>query len=322
MHLHFSPQSSLSSAIVSIGLTLCLAASPALGSPSDAGEHTAATGDARVAKQALSRHEHSLPAMFHHGFVNIRISVNGRPEAWMILDTGSTESMIDTAYANTIGLKVTPSEDSAATFGTTKSDTFNTDPVHLRVGGEPERVVLFQAITLGGMMGPDGTPAAGLLGRTFLEGKSIVIDYKREEVYFETAPQPADHRDVAMSLKTGIPIIKLKIADQLVDSLIDTGGTYGVIITPATAKELGIERLMSEAKPAHTFGHGGEQHIVVGKAPPFSIGDLAVHDLSAAYTTFGTATDTIGAGVSLGIVFLKKYKVTLNYVANTVRFEP
>ena len=57
-------------------------------------------------------------------------------------------------------------------------------------------------------------------------------------------------------------------------------------------------------------------------APPFSIGELAVHDLNAAYTTFGTATDTIGAGVSLGIGFLKKYKVTLNYVTNTVRFEP
>lgn len=151
-----------------------------------------------------------------------------------------------------------------------------------------------------------------------------MIDYKCEEVYFETPPRPTDHRDIAMTLKTGVdvPIIKLKIANQLVDSLIDTGGTYGIIITPAAARELGIENLMADAKPAGTFGHGGEQHLVIGKAPPFSIGELAVHDLTAAYTSFGTATDTIGAGVSLGIGFLKKYKVTMNYVANTVRFEP
>jgi predicted aspartyl protease len=283
MHRHLSHKPPISFAIASIGLTLCLAASLVLGSPADADELTAAKGDASVTKQALSQHEHSLPAMFRNGFVYIKISINGHPEAWMILDTGSSESMIDTAYANAIGLKLTLSEDSAATFGTTKSETFNTDTVHLRVGVEPEKVVFFQSITLDGMMGPDGTPAAGLLGRTFLEGESIVIDYKREEVYFETTPQPSDHRDVIMTLKAGIPTIKLKIANQLVDSLIDTGGTYGVTITPITAKELGIENLMADAKPAHTFGHGGEQHIVIGKAPPFSIGDLAVHDLSASW---------------------------------------
>lgn len=259
--------------------------------------------------------------MFHNGFVYIKVTVNDHPDAWMILDSGSTESIIDTAYANTIGLKLTPSAEAQETFGPMKVDTFDTDTVRLRVGGEAERVVLFQSISLGGMMGPDGTAAAGLLGRTFLEGKSIAIDYKREEVYFEKTPQPVDHRDVAMTRKTGIPIIKLKIANQLVDSLIDTGGAYGMIITPMTVKVLGIEGLMADAKPASTFGHGGEQPIVIGKAPPFSIGDLTVHDLSAAFTNFGTATDTIGAGVSLGVGFLKKYKVTLNYVADTVRFE-
>jgi predicted aspartyl protease len=262
--------------------------------------------------------------MFHKGLVYIQVSINGHPGVWMILDSGSTDSIIDTAYANDIGLKLTPSPKEQGTFGTNKTDTFDTDTVHLGVGAEPERVVYFQSFTLGGMMGPNGIPAAGLLGHSFLVGKSIVIDYKNAEVYFETTPQQADPRDVAMTLKTGVevPVIKLKIANKLVDSLIDTGGTYGIIITPTTAKELGIEHLMAEGKSANASGHGGEQHIVTGKAPPFSIGNLTVNDLNAAYTTFGTATEEIGTGVSLGIGFLKKYKVTLNYVANTVRFEP
>lgn len=323
MHRYLSRKSAISLTIASMGVTLCLAASPAFGSSIETGEHTAATGDASISKQVLSLHEHTLPSMFHKGFVYIKVSVNSHPDVWMILDTGSTESIIDTAYANAIGLKLTPSAKAQETFGTTKADSFETDTVHLRVGAELEKVVLFQSIALG-MMGPEGAPAAGMLGHTFLEGKSIVIDYKSEEVYFETTPQPTDHRDVAMTIKAGIgiPVIKLKIANQLVDSLIDTGGTYDMIMTPMKAKELGVESLIADAKPAGTFGHGGEQHIVIGKAPPFSIGDLTVHDLSAAFTTFGTATDTIGADVSLGIGFLKKYKLTLNYVANTVRFEP
>jgi predicted aspartyl protease len=298
----------------------CLTASPAFSAPVDASEHTATAGGRSAINQAVS--ERRLPSRFQNGFVYINTAVNGHADAWMILDTGSTVSLIDTAYAKAIGLKLTPSADAQETFGTMKTETFDTDAVRLRVGSEVETLVSFQSITLGGMKGPDGPIAAGLLGHTFLDGKSIVLDYKREEVYFETVPQPADDRDIAMTLKTGIPVIKLKIANQSVDSLIDTGGSYGMIITPDTAKALGIESLMADAKPVGTVGHGGEQHIVVGKAPPFSIGNLAVHDLSAAFTTFGTATDSIGAGVSLGIGFLKKYRVTLNYVANAVRLEP
>ena len=150
----------------------------------------------------------------------------------------------------------------------------------------------------------------------------IAIDYRKQEVYFEDAPAQGDPRDIAMTLVDGIPSIKLKMANQSIDALIDSGGSYGMIITPATAKALGIEDRMADAKPAATVGHGGDQHIVVGKAPPFSVGDLTVRDMSAAYTTFGTATEKIGAGMSLGTGFLRKYKVTLNYPANTVRFEP
>ncbi|MDR3527697.1 MAG: pepsin/retropepsin-like aspartic protease family protein [Rhizomicrobium sp.] len=321
MQQQYSRHFSLSLVIAAITITLCLEASAVFGAPIDLGEHSA-TGDASVAKPALSRHAHTLPTKFHNGLVYIKVSVDGHPGAWMILDSGSTESIIDTEYADAIGLKLTPSADAPETFGSMKAATFDTDKAALRVGEEKESALSFQSISLGGMMGPDGTPAVGLLGRTFLEGKVIVIDYKHEDVYFETMPQPADSRDIAMTLKTGIPIIKLKMANQLVDSLIDTGGTYGMIVTPITAKSLGIERYMADAKPADTVGHGGEQHIVVGKAPPFEIGDLAVQDVNAAYTTFGTATDTIGAGVSLGVGFLQNYRLTLNYVANTVRFEP
>lgn len=261
-----------------------------------------------------------LPSMFQKGLVYLKISVNDQPDAWMLLDTGTTESIIDTDYAKSIGIKLTASAEQQTTFGTTKPATFDTGAIHVRAGSEPAKTVLFQSIGMDGMRGPDGMPVAGMLGRTFLEGKSIVIDYLREEVYFET-PQPASRGDVAMALDTGIPIIQLTMSGQQVDALIDTGGTYGIIITPAMAKSLGIEALMAEAKPAPTMGHGGAQAIVIGKAPPFSIGGLAVPELKAAYTTFGTATDTIGAGISLGVGFLKKYKVTLNYVTKTVRFD-
>lgn len=287
-----------------------------------AGLASAAPAEVHPPMAAMSAHRYPLPSVFRKGLVYLKTSVNGHADAWMILDTGTTDSMIDTDYAQAIGLKLTEKADGAEGFGDMKTATFSTDTVRLQVGTAPAGVVFFESIRLAGMMAPDGMPVAGLLGHSFLEGKTIVIDYQHEAVYIDSEPQAADPRDVAMTLKNGIPIIKLTIAGQKVNALIDSGGTYGMIITPATAKELGIESLMAAAKPVATAGHGGQQHASEGQAPPFSIGKLPVPELNAAYTTFGTATDTIGAGVSMGIGFLKKYKVTLNYPANTIRFEP
>jgi predicted aspartyl protease len=325
MLINFSKKSLMSMVISSVGTSLALTTALAIGATTiDEKNSKSATWYESPSEPAGNQHEHTLPSMFHKGFVYIKVAINGHPGAWMILDTGSTNSIIDKSYADSIGLKLTPSTESQETFGTVKTETFETEKIHLSVGSEQNRDVFFQSFSLGGMMGPNGLPAAGMLGHTFLDGKSIVIDYKASEVYFENLPSPSDLRDVPMTIKVGvgIPGIKLKIDNHMIDSLIDTGGTYGMIITPDTAKELGIENLMNEAKPANTVGHGGEQHIVVGKAPPFSIGQLNVRDQSAAYTTFGTATESISAGVSLGIGFLKHYKLTLNYASNTVRFEP
>lgn len=322
MHRHFSHKSTLLLARAAIATMLCMAGSLAFSFPANAGVRTSAEAHASIGQQATGVHRSTLPSMFRKGLVYIKTSVNKHKDVWMVLDTGTTDSMIDSDYARTIGIKLVRKSEGAQGFGTMAPTTYATGSVHLRVGKVPERAVLFESIRLGGMTGPDGMPVAGLLGHSFLEGKSIVIDYKREAVYFERMPQLADDRDMAMTLKNGIPIIQLKIAGQSVNALIDTGGTYSMIITPDTAKKLGIERLMTDAKPAVTVGHGGDQHILIGKAPPFAIGDRAVDDLSAAYTTFGTANETIGAGVSIGIGLLKTYKLTLNYVANTVRFEP
>ena len=310
-----------SSVICLMSSALCLTASLAYGATNTANPSTAKAELSAVA-QSHGQREHILPSVFRKGYVFIKVSINSHPDAWMILDTGSSNSMIDPDYAKSIGLKLTVKAETTDGFGSTKIETFDTDTVHLRVGNEEERMVPFESISLGGMMGPNGVAAAGMLGYSFLEKKSIVVDYKREEVYFETSAKMANRRDVAMVQKNGLPIIKLKIAGRSISSLIDTGGSYDVIITPAMAKELGIEKLMADAKSTSTVGHGGEQHIVVGKAPVMTIGNLVVRDMNAAYTTFGTATDEIGASVSLGIGFLKNYKVTFNYAANTIRFEP
>lgn len=277
---------------------------------------------APAATAAAGRHAHALPSSFRHGSVLIEVAVNGHRGAWMMLDSGTTDSIIDADYAASIGIALTPKATGTGGFGSEVTPTFTTGTVRVQVGIEPEQSLLFESIHLHGMRGPGGEQLAGLLGHSFLDKHVLVIDYQHQEVYFDDVTQQADPRDLPMTLVEGVPRIQVRMANQTVDALIDTGGSYNVIITPATATRLGAGHLMAQATPATTVGHGGQQHVAIGTAPPFSIGTLAAADEKAAYTTFGTATDVLGAGMSLGISFLRKFRLTLNYLANTVRLEP
>ena len=126
--------------------------------------------------------------------------------------------------------------------------------------------------------------------------------------------------DVPMSLKDGVPVVQLIVGSRAIKSLIDSGGAYGLLLTPATARNLGAEALMDEATTVATSGHGGEHAARVGKAPDVAIGEIVGHDMTAVYTSFGTAA--IDAGASMGKDFLKNYKITLDYRRKIARFEP
>ena len=279
---------------------------------------------ATPAEAASARHQNALPSVFRNGEVLIKVTINGHPGAWMMLDTGTTDSMIDTEYAASIGLKLQAKAQGAGGFGGEAVPSFSTDTVRVQAGTEPEKVVFFDSIRLAGMLGPDGAQLAGLLGHSFLDQRVLVIDYKNQLAYFDDKPQHPDPRDIPMTLVEGIPRIQVKMEHQWVASLIDSGGAYSTIITPATVAKLGIEKLMNESTSVDMAGHGaGSQAIALGKAPPFSVGTISVRDVRAAYTTFGSATEALkDVDMSLGIGFLKDYKLTLNYPGSTVRFEP
>lgn len=262
----------------------------------------------------------TLPAAFHKGLVFVKVAINKAPAVWMDLDTGTSPSIVDSEYARSAKLRLTKTE-GAEGFGTEKITTLKTSTAQLHVGKQTPYVVKFESIELNGMKGPDSQPLAGLLGYSFLAGKILVIDYKMEELYFLNK-QEKSALDIPMKLVGGLPLVRIEIGGQPVDALIDTGGTYGLLITPDTVKKGDLQHYQDEATPVNTQGHGGEHLAKVGKAPGVTLGGLVVTDVNAVYTSFGTASASIPAGASLGKDFLKAYKLTLNYVTGTARFEP
>lgn len=259
----------------------------------------------------------ALPAAFRDGFVFLQVSVNGAEPVWMELDDGTSPSAIDLDYARSLGLILKPGAGSGTGFGTEKISFYNTQATV--TAGEARRAIDFSAAPLTGMTGPDGKPLAGVLGYSFLRNRILVIDYPKSEIRFAAATAPCAC-DLPMGIDNDIPTIPVTVAGHRLTALIDSGGAYELLVTPAGVKTAGLDAQAAQAKPVTGYGYAGSQTAAIGTAPNLSVGAITRQNPSAVYSTFGTAP--LKTPAALGAWFLRDYKVTLNYRARTVRFEP
>ena len=262
----------------------------------------------------------ALPAAFRNGLVFVKVAINSGPDAWMDLDTGTSPSIVVPAYARSAGLTLTAKGKATEGFGSQKIETFTTSTAVLRAGHERPRAVEFESIELPGMRGPEAQPLSGLLGQSFLAGKIVVFDYQNQKLFFRGTPEANSGIDVPMILVGGVPLVRIALDGHEVLALVDTGGTYGLLVTPKALKQTGLQRYLKLSRKVRTVGHGGEQAATVDKAPTLTLAGMVIPGLTAVYTSLGTTT--IPAVASLGKDFLKHYRVTLNYAAGTARFEP
>ena len=255
-----------------------------------------------------------LPAVFRDGRIYLHVALNSASPVWMELDTGTVPSVIDAGYAQTLGLDVKNSRQAGKGFGTAQVPVARTQ-AQITAGPIAANDIAFSVMPLHNMPGPDNQPVAGVLGFSFLAGRIITIDYASGTVRFADACTC----DLRMTLDADVPSVPVMIAGHAVDALIDTGGGYDVLITPATANAIGLQGQMNLAAPVQGVGYGGAQAGRMGAGLDISAGGITRPASSALYSTFGTAP--IKSGAALGFNFLQSARVTLNYRDHTARLE-
>jgi hypothetical protein len=259
-----------------------------------------------------------LPSTFRDGFIFVKASVNSAEPVWMLLDNGTTPSAIDLAYARRLNLPLKAGAGSGTGIGTAKFQFFNT-AADVSAGDAATPRMALSAIDLSAIRGPDGEPLKGVLGYSFLEGRIVVIDYPRDEVRFAASSAPCTC-DVPMTLDTDIPSVPISVAGHPMRALLDTGGAYDVLLTPAAVKAASLEAYTRGARPTTGSGFAGMQTAAIGEGPAVTVAGMTKPHPQALFATFGTSP--LKTPAALGYAFLRAYKVTLNYRAHTVRFQP
>jgi hypothetical protein len=133
-----------------------------------------------MAAPALTR----LPAMFQGPDVFLQVAVNGGKPLWMKLNVGGSASSLSPQATLALGLKANRASDVALQIG---SVGFSNVALHTQVDDA--------------CAGPDGRPAAGVLGEDFLDGRPLWIDTRGRKVWLSQAPSPDDDPAVHAGLQ-------------------------------------------------------------------------------------------------------------------------
>ncbi|MBV9009122.1 MAG: aspartyl protease family protein [Verrucomicrobia bacterium] len=211
---------------------------------------------------------------FVDNVVYLPVTINGHGGLFMTLDTGTNPSAIDVAKAKMLGLPLSAPAGDAKGFGTGTVTTQRTTVDRLNVSGIEARQVEFDALDLSAKTAAAAKPIIGLVGYSFLGDRTIQIDYphKRLRVYAQPPAAPPNAMVLPLELDHGVPVIDVELAGQKSHALVDTGGSYKLLVTPFEAKKLGLEKELIAAKPIGGSGYSGEQQVRLGTASRLTVG--------------------------------------------------
>jgi len=132
----------------------------------------------------------SVPFDFSHHAIGLNVTVRGKP-LYVLLDTGVDPSVIDLQRAKALGLPMQKGQGGEATGeGNGSAHVFPATIKMLAIDGHAWGDVDALAMDMAGLSKSYGKTLDGVLGYSFLSGKTVVIDYPSSNVTFYKGSHP------------------------------------------------------------------------------------------------------------------------------------
>lgn len=272
-----------------------------------------------------------VPMRYGERHVWVKAALNGNPPADFLLDTGASVTVIDSAYADRIGL-VTQGELAGTGAGARGRFTFSNVGL-LRVDGEGEQgVAIEKQQVVVASLNPFLAPVfwretAGVLGYDFISRFVMTIDYEKQTLRLDD-PSSFVYRGKGTSVPVifsgGIPVIHGKLDGRYEgDFRVDVGSGSSLDLHTPFVRENGLAKKMGKTLVDEVGGFGGAFSRTVARGKNFSIGPYAIRDplVGLSETTTGAMASEDYAG-NIGNRILDRFRVTFDYSRKQLYLEP
>ena len=264
-----------------------------------------------------------IPFDFYRNEIVLQVSVNGKGPFSMMLDTGTDPSVVDLAWARTIGLKLDSIGRQGDGGGTDVNLAYGTKLPLVEIGGLSARNIETAALDLSKISARLEKPMDGVLGQSLLSGRIVQIDYPNRVVrFYSESPfgQPASKQPntaartvLAFRYDGNVLIDDVLVNGKKVVGNLDTGSNGSFDLTPAAVTYLGLEDDVSRAPASTDTGYNGASANRKGKLRNVTIGGISVDNQDVTFFGKGMGRDRRRWGINIGNVFLKDFVVTIDY---------
>jgi predicted aspartyl protease len=268
-----------------------------------------------------------VPFELDRHVILVSVKISGQGPYLMMLDTGTYPSAIDLATARSLGL---PLGTGGAIDGGGTEDTkaYETHLPSVKLGGlTATHVEALAGSMIGAIARKLGRPVIGVLGHSFLEGRTVQIDYPALTLRFLSTPvshlesQPGRRAVIPFHEDEDVIIDDAWVNGQRVRADLDTGSNGTVKLTPEAIRKLGLDATAPGVKAGKAIGYRGTYSTQEGRIQSFRIGSITETDLPATFWTPGTGHDGKPWDVNVGNQFFESYVVTFDYKSKTVVIE-
>ncbi len=265
---------------------------------------------------------------YYSGHIYIPATVNGKKEAWFILDSGASGSVLDDDLADDLDL---PSVGTIPTRGIGGFDEANL----VRVDSFSIGSLLLQNQVCGDfdMSGvaseaPSGDTFGGVLGFDFISRFPLLVDYRDSMITVYNPDQftpPDGGMEVPFEFESNVPRIKAELNGIPGDFIVDLGNASGLIIHSEFAKEHDLLSKLEDVRKSAVWigGVGGNVRSTTALARDFTFGDIRIDTLRVILPESSTGlTGSSELAGNIGNLVLQRYRVLFDYEHKRLIFYP
>ena len=265
---------------------------------------------------------------YYGGHIYVPATVNGKKEAWFILDSGASGSVLTDDLADDLDL---PSVGSIPTRGVGGFDKIN--------------LVRIDSFTVGNLLllnqvcgdydmssvasvAPSGETFGGVLGFDFISRFPLLIDYRDSmiTVYNPDNFTPSGGGvEIPFEFIGNVPLIKAELNGIPGNFIVDLGNSSGLIVHKEFADEHELLSRLDDVRKSAVLlgGVGGEVEGSTAMAKEFEFGTIRIDSLRVILpeSSKGLTGSSELAG-NIGNLVLERFRVLFDYEGHRLVFYP
>jgi hypothetical protein len=289
------------------------------GDQSEAPKYLKTPGRARLGFDYSGRH------------VWLRASVNGHPPADFIFDTGASITVIDSAYAASIGLEAQGNLQGQGAGATGSASLGSLETLRVE-GADGDGVALgtvpIAVLSVNAALEPFfWRPCAGILGFNFINQFVTEIDYDTKTLVLhdpKTFEYAGKGEAIPMKLDGSVPTVAMTLDGEYEGEFrVDVGSSATVDLHRPFVASHGIDEGVKKSVTVVSGGFGGTFTSRVTRMKSIQIGPYSwkqpVVSLSGAETGALASADYAG---NIGNRILERFKLTFDYERRVLWLEP